>query len=167
MEPGCAEIACAHEPAVEASVILSSVVDTPFEQAVRRLSPQFVGQPLTEPYTASDGVLEQIYENVVIVAAPERPGGIALRPITAMLGVNVSSGSKFEIPVFFDEYLNQNSGLELSGPPVTAYQRQSDNLFRQCFQNLCLDYFPDSPEELQVKPAPLGYLYKNRYYQED
>ncbi|MBC8507226.1 MAG: hypothetical protein H8D34_20370 [Chloroflexi bacterium] len=159
--------ACAYEPSVESSVMVSSVVDTPFAQAVQRLSPRFVGQPLTEPYTASDGVLEQIYENVVIVAAPERPGGIALRPITAMLGVNVSPDSEFDIPEFFEEYLNQNSGLEFSGLPVTVFERQSDILFRQCFQNLCLDYFPDNPEELQLRPTPLGYLYKKRYFQEN
>lgn len=159
--------ACAYEPAEEASVMLPNETDTPFAEAVRRLSPQFAGKPLSEPYTASDGVLEQIYENVVVVAAPDRPGGIALRPITAMLGVEVPPDNDFDIPEFFAEYLNQNTGLELSGLPVSAYERQSDSCFRQCFQNLCLDYFPDNPEELRVRPTPLGYLYKSRYYQED
>jgi hypothetical protein len=159
--------ACAYEPAVEASVMLSSIVNTPFAQAVQRLSPQFTGQPLTEPYTASDGVMEQIYENVVIVAASELPGGIALRPVTAMLGVKITSDYDFDIPDIFGEYLNQHSGLELSGPPVTAFERQGDNISRQCFQNLCLDYYPGSPEELQVRPVALGYLYKSNYYHLD
>ncbi|MBC8509281.1 MAG: hypothetical protein H8D34_30890 [Chloroflexi bacterium] len=160
----CGDV-CAYESLEEDSVMLSSVVDTPFAQAVQRLPPQFVGKPLTEPHTAPDGQLEQIFENMVIIAAPERPGEIALRPITAMLGVEVSPDGEFDIPEFFMEYLNQNSGLEFSGPAVTGYERQGDDVFRQCFLNLCLDHYPNSPEGLQVKPTLLGYLYKSRYYQ--
>lgn len=145
--------------------LLFEVVQAPFATAVSRVGPAFTGKPLNEPFIAPDGLTEQIFENVVVVEASSRPGGIALRPITAMLGVPVQPGANFEIPGHFMEFLNQYSGLELSGPAVTEYSRQSDELYRQCFANLCLDYFPNKAEELQVRPTPLGYLYKDRYYQ--
>jgi hypothetical protein len=160
----CAQ-SCDYQSPQASAVILPSVVETPFLQAISRLDLAFTGDPLSEPYTAPDGQLEQIYENVVVVAAPTRPGGIALRPISAMLGIPVQLEGDYEIPKFFLEYLNQNSGLELSGPPGTAYQRQSDEVYRQCFRNLCLDHFPNKRQGLQIRLSPLGYQYKNRYYQ--
>lgn len=141
-----------------------SVVAEPFARSTARLDPNFTGTPLTEPYIASDGRVEQIFENVVVVEAPDRPGGIALRPITAMLGVPVQNGAQFDVPADFMELINQNSGLELSGQPVTEYMRQSDEVYRQCFSNLCLDYFPNKAKELQVRPTALGYLYKSKFY---
>jgi len=146
--------------------LLSKVVETPFALAVSRLNPIFTGQPLTEPYIAADGQIEQIFENVVVVSAPDRPAGIALRPITAMLGVQVQLENQFEIPQHFMDFISQNSGLEFSGPSVSVYGKQSDEVFRQCFTNLCLDYYPNKSDDLQVRLTPLGYIYKGRFYQE-
>ncbi len=146
-------------------VMEQAVVEEPFAQSTSRLNPSFTGKPLTEPFIASDGRVEQIFENVVVVEASDRPGGIALRPITAMLGVPVQNGAQFEIPGYFMELINQNSGLELSGPPVTEYTRQSDEVYRQCFANLCLDYFPNKANELKVRPTALGYLYESKFYE--
>ncbi len=146
------------------NVMQSAVVNKPFV-ATTRLDPTFTGKPLTEPYIASDGRVEQIFENVVVVEASDRPGGMALRPITAMLGVPVRTDAQFDVPAAIMQMISQNSGFELSGQPVTEYSRQSDEVYRQCFENLCMDFFPNKPEDLQVRPTALGYLYKNRYYQ--
>ena len=161
----CADV-CDFDSDSASIVILSSVAEAPFARTVARLDPSFTGKPLTEPYIALDGGVEQIFENVVVVESPGMPGGIALRPITAMLGVPVQPDAQFDVPAYFKELINQNSGFELSGQAVTEYARQSDEVYRQCFTNLCLDYFPNKAEELQVRSTPLGYLYKNRYYQE-
>lgn len=147
--------------------LLSKVVETPFANAVSRLNPNFTGKPLTEPYISTDGQVEQIFENVVVVSAPDRPGGIALRPITAMLGVQVQLENQFYIPPHFMEFLAQNSGLEFSGPAVSEYSMQSDEVYRQCFTNLCLDYYPNTVDGLQVRLTPLGFIYKGRFYQEN
>ena len=146
--------------------LLSTVVETPFANAVTRLNPTFTGKPLTEPYISTDGQVEQIFENVVLVAATDKPAGIALRPITAMLGVPVRLEKDFEVPSFFQDFISQNSGFEFSGVAVTEYARQSDEVYRQCFTNLCLDYYPNKAPDLQIRPTPLGYVYKGRYYQE-
>ncbi len=157
---------CAYDALPNAAPLLPSVVVTPFASAVSRLNPVFTGRPLSEPYISLDGQLEQIFENVVIVSDANKPGGIDMRPITAMLGVSVDLSTTFDVPEHFLDFLRQNSGLELSGPAVTAYSRQSDEVYRQCFRNLCLDFFPNKPAELRVRPTSLGYLYKSRYYQE-
>jgi len=151
-----------------ASIVMErSVVEEPFRAATTRLDPIFTGKPLTEPYIASDGLVEQIFENVVVVETPSRPAGVALRPITAMLGVPTQSGAQYDIPGDFREFINLNSGFELSGEAITEYTRQSDEVYRQCFTNMCLDYFPNKAEELQVRPTPLGYLYKSKFYNGD
>ena len=64
------------------------------------------------------------------------------------------------------DFISQNSGLEFSGPSVSVYGKQSDEVFRQCFTNLCLDYYPNKSDDLQVRLTPLGYIYKGRFYQE-
>jgi len=162
----CADV-CDFDSDPTSIVLLSSVVEAPFSTAITRLNPSFTGKPLTEPYIAPDGGVEQIFENVVVVESPGMPGGIALRPITAMLGVPARPDAQFDVPAYFKELINQNSGFELSGQAVTEYARQSDEVYRQCFANLCLDYFPNKAEELQVRITPLGYLYKSRYYHQE
>jgi len=49
---------------------------------------------------------------------------------------------------------------------LTEYARQRDEVYCKCFSSLCLNYFPNKPEEQQVRPTPLGYLHNSRYYQE-
>jgi len=161
----CADSCNFHQDPVFAP-LLPNIIETPFALAVSRLDPAFTGKPLTEPYISTDGQVEQIFENVVVVAAPEKPAGIALRPITAMLGVHVQLEKNFETPANFGEFISRNSGLEFSGPAVTDYDKQSEQVFRQCFTNLCLDYYPQQAADLQIRLTPLGYVYKSRFYQE-
>jgi len=158
----CAD-ACGYSSPLESRVGTISMGDTPFATAVSRLDPSFTGYPLTEPYVAFDGMIEQIFENVV-VADPNNPGGIRLRPILGMLGVS-SSRSNYAVPSYFQEYLDHNSGLGLSGQPLSEYTNLSAGIERQCFTNLCLDFHAKAPDDLQVRPAPLGYSYKNMFYE--
>jgi len=153
---------CDHTPPNESQVQLPRGIDNSVSLALNRLDPSFTGLPLTEPFVAADGITEQIFENVAVCIDPDFPAGIRLRPLLKILGVNSEPGN-FEIPTFFQEYLNRNSGLELSGQPISKFKHLSDNVFRQCFENLCLDYRENFPEELQVRPAPLGYSYKNLF----
>ena len=160
----CAEV-CDYDSDPTSKAKIFSASTAPFAEAVLRLHPGFIGKPLTEPQQASDGYLEQVFENVVVIEAPDLPGGIALRPIVAMLGWELENDDEIDVPPFFEEYLTQNTGYELSGPPVTEYAPQSDGVWRQCFRNLCLEYYPEKFEGLQIRPVPLGYLYKSKYYQ--
>ena len=161
----CAD-ACSADIPYTGDPELTSELKTPFSEALSRLDPDFAGNPLSQLSLAPDGTQEQIYENIVVIEDPSKPGGIALRPITPMLGVDVDFNTKFDVPPQFHQFIMKNSGYELSGVAVTEFIPQSDGVYRQCFTNMCLDYFPNQPEELQVRPVALGYLYKSRYYDE-
>jgi hypothetical protein len=156
---------CGYDPSDDAEVVLWSSIGSGFDSAIQRLDPSFTGYPLTPAHTASDGVLEQIFENVVVTADKDNPGIISLRPILGMIGIPIQEPGDYYVPDFFMEYISRNSGLEFSGLPLTEYAALSSEVFRQCFTNLCLDFFPNAPEGMQVRPAPLGYTYKSLYYQ--
>ena len=156
---------CDYEGQKNAAPMFGEFDDQSFSDAVQRLlDPKFSGDPLTEPYIASDGQLEQIFENLVVIKSNNRPGGIALRAIPALMGIQVEHNVNIEVPSYFTEYIQENGGWEFAGKVITSYERKNDELFRQCFTNLCLDYFPDHVESQHVQATSLGYGYKDRFY---
>jgi hypothetical protein len=155
---------CSFIPPERSEVIVYSAVDSSFEAAILKLDPSFTGYPLTKPYHSSDGLLEQIFENVVIVADVDAPSIVRLRPILGMIGIPVQEPDDYYVPDHFLEYINLNSGLEFCGPPLTDYVALSSEVFRQCFSSICLDYFPNAPQGFDVRPAPLGYTYKSLFF---
>jgi len=152
--------------------------DEYFKQEYEKLGIDFAGHVLSEPYQAIDGKWEQIYENVVLVADPNQPSKVYLRPIPGELGVLVqppitASNLKgmvfwpvkgelgYNVPQPFLDYLNAHGGIKVSGEPISELFLTNDQVFRQCFTNLCLDYFlrTTTPESLRIRPANLGYAY--------
>jgi hypothetical protein len=63
------------------------------------------------------------------------------------------------IPVIFSEYMAQHGGIDLFGFPISEMFEVEEGLFRQCFRNLCLDYFINAPSSQQIRPTPLGHVY--------
>ncbi len=162
----CAEV-CGYVSPREAMVsTTSSATATQFSQAVARLDPIFTGAPLTNPYPSFDGLMEQIFEHLVVVEDTSRPGEIGLRPMMTMLGMMAEENRDYPIPDHLKEYLDDHQGLEFSGPPISEYSKESDSVYRQCFTSFCLDYYPDAPDGLQIRPAPFGYDYKQKIYTE-
>ncbi len=155
---------CSYSAGEDAVIILPTSAAPDFQVSVARFDQAFIGFPLTDQYTATDGMLEQIFENVVIIADPASPGKIQFRPILGMLGVSPSGGD-LTIPDHFLDFINQNSGMEYSGSAISAYVPLSDGVYRQCFANYCLDYRDSAPDDLKIRLAPLGYAYKKMYYQ--
>jgi hypothetical protein len=161
----------------------SPQVETRIAHAIQQLGLDinFTGDPLTEPYIASDNQWEQIFENMVIYENPESPANISLRPILQMLGIpswsleteseipgmffySIEGNLGFNIPDFFRDYLKGNLGFQLSGYPVSGFVRFTEGVYRQCFENLCLDYYHGMDPELRIRPAPIGRAYKNSFY---
>ncbi|MEN8172440.1 MAG: hypothetical protein ABFS03_06115 [Chloroflexota bacterium] len=164
----CAEH-CDYDAVYEAAPTFGILTDEPFDEtfseAIQRYySSNFIGEPLTEPYFGDDGLQEQIFENVVVVEALNMPGGIGLEPVPALLGVQTQHNANLKVPSFFKEYILINGGWEFAGEAITVYERRSDDLYRQCFTNLCLDYYPNHIQGQQVRVTPLGYAYHDRYY---
>ncbi len=170
--------ACNYSSPQESIVILPSAPGYGIADSVDRLEPGLTGFPLTEIYIASDGREEQIFENVVICTDPASPGGIALRPLPQLLDIQPDSPSSagqddgkfiavegnkgFNVPYHIDEYIERNNGYEFIGNPINNYNQISDDLYRQCFENLCLDYRPNEIDGLQIRPMALGRRYKQQ-----
>jgi hypothetical protein len=245
---------CRYQPPPASIPSLRPLLPEPFSTKVAQLGLTFVGRTLSEPYINSDGQLEIIFENLVLVAdaeigvekgfqlpfhlwlpqmfsskqAPEQEevreevfrvylplilvtakgelesgGGIrvefnlelplvspaeaqkapavSLRPIVKQLGFEPqpptepsndalmvfypTEGDKgHNVPVYFNDYLLRHGGLEISGAPITEVYAYKEGIFRQCFENLCLDFDITAPESERLKPAPLGVAYKERFY---
>lgn len=172
--------ACNFGSPQESIVIPPSAPGYGFAGAVDRLDPGLTGFPLTEIYIASDGRKEQIFENVVIYADHTHPSGIALRPLPQLLEIQpdtpspagqdegkfiaVDGNKGFNVPYHIDEYIERNNGYEFLGDPISNYDQISDDLFRQCFTNVCLDYRPNEIEGLQIRPMALGRRYKQQFH---
>lgn len=70
------------------------------------------------------------------------------------------------VPAYFEDYLNRHGGSEISGDPLTEVFLHQEGVFRQCFENLCLDFDTRAPEGQRLRPAALGARYKERFYQQ-
>ena len=173
----CAQ-ACSYNSPDESIVIRPSTIGSGIASAIDRLDPNLIGFPLSSIYISNDGEEEQIYENVVVYKDPNSPAGIALRPLPNMLDiphdtprspgqedgkfVAVLGTQGFNVPDHLDEYITLNNGYDFIGYPISEYKKINDGLYRQCFENLCLDYRPGESAELQIRPMSLGRRYNQQ-----
>lgn len=154
-------------------------VKMPFAIALERLGGfRFLGQPISDPFTAADGALEQVFENAAIFASPDQPHRVQLRnlPIQLQMIAYPPAEKKYDlsqnvvfyptdgqlgyhVPVLFDSYIAQHGGVEISGKPIADTFRYDDQIDRQCYQNYCLEYIPKAEPGQQVRLTPLGYRY--------
>jgi hypothetical protein len=147
-----------------------------FKEAVARLGADFTGFAITEAYQTPDGYTEQVFENLVLVADPETPSHVFVRPIVKSLGYKadpltqnsgkkgdefypVTDGLGYNIPQQFVKYIARHGGMDASGPPITELLRTNNNLECQCFTNVCLEMLPQSSGAISVHPAQLGIEY--------
>ncbi len=149
-----------------------------FAEAWDRLGKDFLGEYLAGPYRSPDGYIVMIFEHIVLYAA-ENGGrafalpivielGIAQQPLVPMMDnpyiyfVAINDDLGHNVPLFFYEYLSKHGGLDISGYPITEIF-QTEKTTRQCFENLCLDYYENQPEGQKVQPALLGGKYLETY----
>ena len=170
--------ACNYESPQESIVMPPSTPGHGISNVVDLLDFGLTGIPLSEIYVSSEGQEEQIFENVIIYANPASPGGITLRPLPLLLGIPpdepiaagggdgkfiaIEGNEGFYVPYYFDEYIESNNGYEFIGFPITYYNQISDDLSRQCYENICLEYHPNENDDLKIRPMPLGRQYKQQ-----
>lgn len=151
-----------------------------FEDIVASLGRDFTGFALTEPMVSSDGRVEQVFESIVLVENPDEIVGFALRPLPEKVGIlpepmvadshtldmpflPLADGKGFHVPVYFSDYILEHGSFKITGLPINEPVQLKDQVARQCFKNLCLNYYPNEPNGLQIRPEPLGYNYRDKY----
>jgi hypothetical protein len=155
---------------------VNSETEQLFLQASERLGYGFTGAPLHAPQLGSDDCYEMVFENVILFIDPTSGDQIRLRPLPSLLGIQADKpgneikanwlsfyatqeGLGFSVPNSFLDYINAHGSVAVSGPPIAGYHTLSDSGYSQCFANLCLEFHPGAPQELQIRPHPLGAEY--------
>jgi hypothetical protein len=168
---------CRQPPLGDGIVLLPFRVAARFVDTVARLGISFTGYASTEAYQTPDGYIEQVFENIVLVEDPNKPGRVFLRAITERLGTrpdppvpdNGLPGYQFyptqgelgyNVAQTYLDYFAQHGGPEIAGPPISERVLQDDHVYRQCFRNLCLEERQNSDGSISIQPAQLGYIYK-------
>lgn len=154
-------------------------IKPPFDAVVKRLGRDLTGEPLAMAAHGTDGRLEQVFTNLVLVADandPRNPSLVSIRPVAEMLNIlpaplvapsnqpdsyffEINAGMGHNIPIVFKGFIDQHGGFGVSGEPVTELFQLNERVSRQCYRNLCMDMDPTAPQHLQVRPAPLGVDY--------
>ncbi len=156
---------------------LPSTKAAPMMAFIYRYGIKFSGFALSEPYLAPDGLIEQIFENVVLTFNPEHPEQVDLRPLPQLVGippdilqtkqdladfvwVSVENEKGFLVPMRFWEYLQAHGGLEISGYPQTQVHNLTEGRQRQCFVKLCVEDQIDLFGDQVVRLSKLGETYR-------
>jgi len=179
------DLVCGASCSFESSIVFSPIINqfnSPFENALQYLGGEsLTGIALTPAYQASDGYLEQVFTNIVVFAPVDNPDAIQLRNVPVIIGITPSAPGiqqydvtdnmvfvtvegelGYHVPLPLDTYLSMHGGLGISGNPIMEITLlQDQGIYRQCFQNLCLDYYPTASEAYKVLPASLGQAYLN------
>lgn len=172
---------CSYTPQVDASILNTSRAsqDQPLLAGLSGLvDTSILGDPLTQPYIAKDGMEEQVYENAVIYAPVDDLSKAKLRPLCTLLDIPQTEpgtrkysssdgmvfyptqGSKgYHVPLVFDDFIAAHGGMDYSGNPIDEVYQYSDTVYRQCFQNYCLDYDATAADGSRVRLAALGVQY--------
>jgi len=171
---------CSYSPSVDALIINSTQVvdDEPFLAGLGKIGGATIfGSPLTQPYIAADGFEEQVYENAVLYSPAANTSAVKLRPLSTLLNLQRTEpgpkvyGSQdgvvfyptagelgYHVPIDFDHFISAHGGLDVSGNPIAEVFEFSPGVYRQCFENYCLDYTPAAQAD-KVTLAPLGRQY--------
>lgn len=163
---------------LEGAVNGAAGISEPFASAVTRLTTAMLGNFIAGPYQGADGNYEIIFENMVLYAIDNR---VIARPTALLIDTEPTApvtqletpyviflptvgNLGHNVPVFLDEYIVNHGGYEISGTPINEFFEMRHNVYRQCFTNLCLDFYTAAPEAFQIQPAPLGAQYYEMYY---
>jgi hypothetical protein len=172
---------CSYTASVEAAVSISTnpAENQPLLNGLSKMGDtSVIGSPLTQAYIAADGMEEQVYTNAVVYAPPNHLNEAKLRNLPIALNMiqgtpgpqrydsssgvvfyPVSGSNGFHVPLGFDKFIASHGGLEFSGNPIMEVFQYDTTTYRQCFENYCLDYHSDLPDDQKVQMAPLGSQY--------
>lgn len=179
----CEQI-CQTGPELATYAMLGGEADVPqvfTTQLMRIQGVQMIGQPMTTPYRTADGGIEQVYERAVLYAPDGDVTRMQFKPVPLILGLAFTLPAEklnddrmvfyqtqdrlgYNVPRIFDAMIAKRGGMEISGKPISEIIKvDGHNLYRQCFENYCLDYDPAAPESLRIRLAPVGARYIEQF----
>lgn len=159
-----------------------NMLPEPFATAVARLGGKaFTGKMLYGPELNEDGQRFIIFENAVLSINTNNSSPVFPLPLPKMVGIKtqnpvdrinheglaffvIEGNEGFNIPLVFTDYLAKHGGLDFSGRPITELFTPLEKVYRQCFENMCVDYYSQAPKDEQIRLAPLGTIYYQRYF---
>ncbi len=162
---------------VSAVTNLPENVNVPFLPYIVRMgSPAAFGEPITKSFNYQQNEIQQVYDSVVFIGNPDISTSIRLLNVPELLNMPrhvpgpqvyteadgvlfypVYGTDGFHVPLDFDRFISRNGGISLSGNPISEiYALVEGKVYRQCFQNYCLDYDGTKPNGQNVSMAPLG-----------
>lgn len=129
---------------------------------------------------AQQEILRFVIVPIVIKSGPPMRPYVTLRPIARMIGVvpdtpvekednplmvfyRIRGQKGYHVPLLFDQFLKQYGGIRFSGSPITQPFMLEEGIYRQCFENLCLDFNVLDPGLPRIRIAPLGVAYQRIY----
>jgi hypothetical protein len=166
-------------PGDDTGIIQAPLTDKWFYQQMddKEIYVPLTGEVVRGPALLVDGATDLVFKHMVLV---KENGELKIRPLPVLLGLQdeflynplVQDGMIFyeyqngvghNVYYVFDEYVRSNGGYQVSGQPITEIILidQATTQIRQCFENYCLDYFPNMAVA-NVRPTPLGELYLER-----
>ena len=163
---------CRSSAPLNSTIVIQTHLESPFKEAVESLGSDFTGFALGQPYLTTDGKVEQVFENVVLMIDFSNPNQVQVKSIHKQLQIfpdppatpkpendywffETKGGRGYNIPLNFLDYINRHGGLDVSGFPITEASRNGTSL-QQCFEKLCLEFKANG----LVRPVPLGYSYQ-------
>ena len=175
------DASCRHAPPENSIISWPSQTAAPFVKAVAKLGLGFTGYALTPPYLSPTGLLEQIYENVILVTDLSHPDYVQLAPLPDKVGIPrdilmppkllpdryfypVENNLGYNVPVIFMDYLEAHGGFEFAGAPITQDLQLDKSVIRQCFEKICLEAYKEDNGQYIIQPMALGIKYRTLYY---
>jgi hypothetical protein len=152
---------------------LPSSTFAPFREKAAQLGLEFTGYAQSPPQLRQDGLVEQAYENLIMLVNLQSPQEVGLLPLPEMVGilreapnsplpapgmefVKTQENLGYNVPSQFAEYIRLHGGFDFVGLPITHLARPDATTLEQCFNNLCLRGKVMEDGSIQVRPIPLG-----------
>ena len=174
---------CRYQPPSASIPSRQQFLPEPFQSKVDRLGSVFTGRALTDVHQAADLNQEVIFENMVLYTDRANPDKVIARPIVKFLGFlahvpvdpsanplvvfyEIQDGKGYNVPRLFENYLQQHGGIEFSGLPLSEVFPTKTGAYRQCFENLCLEYDTQATQADRLMPVPLGARYMEEIFDE-
>ena len=134
-----------------------------------------------EPSVAIIRAVEALWIPLVQHGLLPRQEHIRLRPIVELIGIErgspvpkqdnplmvfypVEGNLGYHVPAFFDTFVKQIGGFEMTGRPIMEVQPLEEGKFRQCFTNICLNFNTQAAEDEKLTLEDIGSEYKKRFY---